>query len=456
MPNYKYKVVFSDGKIGRGTIMATSKAHAIESLKKDNNQPVKIKRLRDSSQRYKKLDYNKIARQAKKQQLEAIRKNNSEKRKKKTNDEKKKMALKDLAKIEVHPFQMITTEDIIIFVNNLYILKKARFNNVQALQAIYDGTENTKFKDIIEDILIGVQAGERMYKVMEAYPKVFKPMFINFIRVGEETGTLDDALLYARDYIENSTKLQKKIRNTVIPKVLQFFAIMIMMFVAVIYGVPILEDVYEMFNSSTQVPEATMATLHAARWLMDNWWWIVIAIGAVIAGFLVYRATPRGRYAIDKFMVTNKLFGPLMLNLTVSKFFRAMLLNLKNGMRIQESLEISKNVTSNYYFLSAVEAGKVNALSGESWIEPFIQNKLFNPMTAEMITIGMQTDLAEMMEKVNEYIEMRIEESLQLFIKLLPNVTYSFVGVALIAFVIVVVVPLVNVYMGSFIEMPAR
>ena len=89
-----------------------------------------------------------------------------------------------------------------------------------------------------------------MYKVMEAYPKVFKPMFINFIRVGEETGTLDDALLYARDYIENSTKLQKKIRNTVIPKVLQFFAIMIMMFVAVIYGVPILEDVYEMFNSS--------------------------------------------------------------------------------------------------------------------------------------------------------------------------------------------------------------
>ena len=212
MPNYKYKVVFSDGKIGRGTIMATSKAHAIESLKKDNNQPVKIKRLRDSSQRYKKLDYNKIARQAKKQQLEAIRKNNSEKRKKKTNDEKKKMALKDLAKIEVHPFQMITTEDIIIFVNNLYILKKARFNNVQALQAIYDGTENTRFKDIIEDILIGVQAGERMYKVMEAYPKVFKPMFINFIRVGEETGTLDDALLYARDYIENSTKLQKKIR----------------------------------------------------------------------------------------------------------------------------------------------------------------------------------------------------------------------------------------------------
>ena len=77
-------------------------------------------------------------------------------------------------------------------------------------------------------------------------------------------------------------------------------------------------------------------------------------------------------------------------------------------------------------------------------------------MTAEMITIGMQTDLAEMMEKVNEYIEMRIEESLQLCIKLLPNVTYSFVGVALIAFVIVVVVPLVNVYMGSFIEMPAR
>ena len=144
--------------------------------------------------------------------------------------------------------------------------------------------------------------------------------------------------------------------------------------------------------------------------------------------------------------------GRLINNVTINKFFQAMLLNIKNGMRIQESLEISKNVTSNYYFLSAIEAGKINSLAGESWIEPFNEKNLFNPMVSEMVEIGMKTDLSEMMEKLNEYIKMEIDESLALFVKWLPEVTYVFVGIALIALVITVVVPLTNVYMGSFIN----
>lgn len=146
--------------------------------------------------------------------------------------------------------------------------------------------------------------------------------------------------------------------------------------------------------------------------------------------------------------------GRLNTNITVSKFFQAMLLNLKNGMRIQESLDVSKNITTNYYFLSAIEAGKINSQSGESWILPFEEKEIFKPMVSQMIEIGMRTDLAEMMEKVNEYINMEIDESLARFTKWLPEVTYIFVGIALIAFTITVLVPLTLVYMGGFIDMP--
>ena len=66
----------------------------------------------------------------------------------------------------------------------------------------------------------------------------------------------------------------------------------------------------------------------------------------------------------------------------------------------------------------------------------------------------MKTDLADMMEKVNEYIEMEIDESVARFVKVLPDVTYLFVGIALIIFVVAIVVPVINVYMGGFIDMP--
>ena len=50
-----------------------------------------------------------------------------------------------------------------------------------------------------------------------------------------------------------------------------------------------------------------------------------------------------------------------------------------------------------------------------------------------------------------EYIRQEIDESIQKTIKVLPDVTYAFVGVVLIFFVIVVMVPLMDVYMGGFL-----
>ena len=40
-------------------------------------------------------------------------------------------------------------------------------------------------------------------------------------------------------------------------------------------------------------------------------------------------------------------------------------------MRIQEAIEVSKNVVKNYVMLSIIETSINNILIGTSWIEPF-------------------------------------------------------------------------------------
>ena len=333
-------------------------------------------------------------------------------------------------------------------------MKKAKFNNVQALQSLYEGESNIALKDVIEDILIGVQEGEKIHTMMEFYPKIFPPLFINFIRVGEESGNLDSALLYARDYLEESHNVRKAVKRAVIPRVLQFIGIMGAMYFALIIGVPLLEDVYNMFGSTEEVPAATMGALRVCQWIADNGFLLLGIIAAIALVVYLYIHSPMGKYRWDELVIKMPVVGRLVNNITVNEFFQAMLLNLRNGMRIQESLEISKNVTSNYYFLSAIETGKANAQSGGSWIEPFEEKGLFRPMVREMITIGMKTDLAEMMSKVNDYIKIEIDESLDRLTRWLPDITYLFVGTALIAFCITVMVPLTSVYMGGFIQLP--
>ena len=71
-------------------------------------------------------------------------------------------------------------------------------------------------------------------------------------------------------------------------------------------------------------------------------------------------------------------------------------------------------------------------------------------MTTEMIKIGMQTNLPEMMKKLLNLMELDINEQLEKLMKVLPELTYLIVGSILIFFVLVVLVPVMQVYMGTF------
>ena len=97
------------------------------------------------------------------------------------------------------------------------------------------------------------------------------------------------------------------------------------------------------------------------------------------------------------------LFGKLIFSLDFLRFARAMLLNLRNGIRVQDALEVSKNISKNYVMRSIIESSINNILIGQSWIEPFEKSNLASPMIIEMLNIGMQTDLQEMLEKLQQF-----------------------------------------------------
>ena len=120
-------------------------------------------------------------------------------------------------------------------------------------------------------------------------------------------------------------------------------------------------------------------------------------------------------------------------------------------MRIKESIEVSKNDVKNYVMLSIIETSLNNILMGSSWLEPFEKSGLAKPMITEMLKIGMQTDLPEMMEKLVEYMEIDIDNIMNKIMKALPQLVYLIVGAVLIFFVLVVLVPCVQVYMGNFL-----
>lgn len=368
-----------------------------------------------------------------------------------SNDNRRRLSVKDKINTYLGTQEKVTERDISIFTQNFYLLKKANFNNVHALSTIIDSTENLTLVGILEDILAGVEAGDYMYKTMEYYSNIFPYIYINMIRVGELSGSLENALLQAVEYLDDTAKINRKLKTILIPNIVQFVLLTVMLFVGTLFAIPQIQSVFDEVGTKSTLPKITLWFQGVVNGMIAHWQIPTIIIAAIVTIIVAYIQTPKGKYKFHYFKYTMPIFGKLIFSLDFSRLMKAMLLNLRNGMRIQEALDVSKNVVNNYVMLSIIENSLKNILIGESWITPFERSGLASSMITEMLKIGMQTDLTEMMEKLVEYMQIDINITLEKIMKTLPQVMYAIVGVVLIFFVIVVVVPMIEVYMGNFL-----
>ncbi len=449
MPAFQYKAIDNrTGQMIKNTVNGVTKQELYKMLKNNGLTPIDIQQALEvtaNKQPVKKhRSSEEILRDLSPDQVRLIYNSNSSAKKTKSMTAQSK-------KISKNRGHKITTRDIIIFTQNFLLLKKADFNNIHALETVISSTENAKFKSILEDILAGVESGENMYTTMEYYSDIFPYIYINMIKVGELSGSLTNSLEQAVKYLDDTESLNKKLRIILIPNIIQFVLLLVMLVVGTLVAIPAIQGIFDELGTEETLPAVTLWFADFINKAIKYWYLPVLIIVAAVAGVLFYINTPKGKYNFHYFKYKMPIFGQLIFALDFSRLMKAMLLNLKNGMRIQESLEVSKNVVKNYVMLSMIETSINNILTGTSWIEPFEKSGLAKPMITEMLKIGMQTDLTEMMEKLVEYMEIDIDNIMRKIMQVLPQVVYAIVGVVLIFFVLVVLVPCIQVYMGNFL-----
>ena len=461
MPVYEYKAVTKTGKVIEDKMNIEGSEQVVkDKLAEMGLKPIVVKKkafdLEDTIDKIKPKQKNKKAAIA--IEDEAITEQQSVTQKRAKVEPPKKKVVKnqkidDLMnmQIDLSFLDRATMDDVIAFTQMFLLLKKANFTNMRAMTTMFNNTENGAMKRIIEDIINGLESGSYIYSTMEYYHKVFPTIYVGIIKVGEMSGSLVNSLEQALKYLEDTKRIKKSVRKALLGPLLQSAGLLIGGIVAIIIGVPVLENMYASYGLTDQIPEATMAAADAIEWCMAHWYIIVAIIGALVGLFMGWIKTTGGRYTWDKFKITMPIFGQLILKLQLQKFFVAVQINLKNNARLQEAIASSKNVVSNTVVLAAVEAAEANLLVGESWIEPFEVMPKFPKMILEMLRIGMETDMNEMIDSMLSFIEEDIQITIEKITKVLPNVSMTFMGIILVGFVIIVLKPIMEVYMGGFL-----
>lgn len=443
MPVYKYRAATKQGDVVENRVEVANKFILLKKLKQSELLPISITSINVKSN--KKINKQKRNLETSNSVLKQVRAEQI----RKNMDGKEDSFLKK-ANAFLNKGKKITKKDIKVFTQNFFLLKKANFNNIHALSTVLETIENPTLKAIVEDILLGVEAGENIYTTMEYYSSVFPPIYVNMIKVGEMSGALTNALEQAVNYLEETEAMNRKLKSILVPNIIQFVGLFVLLIVGTIVAMPMLQGVLDQFGSKDQLPKMTIQFSKFLDFVISIWYVPVGIIVAVAAVIIWYVHTPKGKYKFHLFKYKMPVFGKLIYAIDFSRLCQSILLNLKNGMRIQDALETGKNVSNNLVMLSIIESAINNTVTGQSWIEPFEESGLSTPMITEMLKIGMQTDLTEMMEKLVAYMQIDIDEIMQRIIKILPQIVYLIVGVMLIFVVIVVLVPMINMYMGGW------
>ncbi len=435
MPSYKYTASDKNGQIYQNVIEANSRVECIQILKRNGLLPIEINIEKKRKVNTSFLKPNEIVATTDEAAIQRVPLG------------KREVNLDKLNQL----LQPVRHRDVIIFLQSFLLLKKANFNNIDAINTIRKSTENKGLQEILGEIQTGLEQGYFMHEMLYEYPKEFPYIVANMIKVGELSGSLIESVDQAIEYIEKEHDTRTKVRKAVIPNLLMFIGVSIMLVAGTLIAVPQIQEVFEQVGGQKELPALTIAFSNFLDWTAETWYIPTVIIAGLILGFFGYIRTPKGRFQWDGFKYRVPVFGKLIYSLDFSKLVRSILLNLRSGLRIQDSLEVSRNIVKNEVMISMIEQSLNNIYNGESWIEPFENSGFGTPMATDMLQIGMETDLTEMMEKLLEIMDQDVELKIERVMKVLPQLSYSLVGAVLIFLVLVVLVPAIEMYMGDFL-----
>ncbi len=447
MAVYSYRATMKSGQIVNNKIEGTSIQEVKEKLKANGLTPITVRQAKGGfmakfmpRQRQKKNQVSSAAvtKLAKEKLLEQQRK-------------KQQQGLNRDISLDLSFLTRITVKDIISFTQSLFLLKRANFTNTRALTTLLENTENPKMKSIIEDLLNGVEAGEYIYATLEYYTDVFPQIYVSIIKIGEVSGNLTNALEQALIYIQESTATKKAVKRALSGPLMQAGGMLLLTIIGVLVGVPVLENLYDSMGVKDKIPPATVAVANFTRACAERWYLVVAFIIGGIFLFNLWKSTVNGRYRWDMFKLKMPIFGGLITRLALQKFFKAMQLNIATNAKLQDALEVSKGVVNNYVILSIIESAQDSLIQGDNWVEPFERLPNMPPMALEMLRIGMETDIGEMVDKIVEFLNDDIEITIEKIVKILPNVSMAIMGVVMVFFIIIVLKPVMELYTGSFL-----
>jgi type IV pilus assembly protein PilC len=345
-------------------------------------------------------------------------------------------------------FEKVSTKEVVVLSRQISTLFGAQVSALRSFTMLTANTENRLLARKLTEISDDLQAGVSISGALAKHPDIFSNFYINMVKVGEETGKLNETFDHLANYLNRQYALTSKTRNALIYPlfvVVTFFVVMGLMFVIVI---PKLSAI--ILESGQEPPIYTKIVIGLSTFFVHYGFLVIIFL--ILLGIWAWRLsrTEKGNTYLDKMRLSIPAVGNLYKKLYLSRIADNMDTMLTSGIPIIRAIDITSDVVGSLVYKNILKDVADGVKSGLAFSATFEKHSEQVPsIMVQMIKVGEETgSLCKILNTLSEFYKREVDDAVDTLVGLIEPIMIVVLGLGVGVLLVSVLMPIYNLAGG--------
>jgi type IV pilus assembly protein PilC len=320
----------------------------------------------------------------------------------------------------------IRSIDVELSLQQLAIMLRSGLTLLTALKTVTAHARRHAMRKVWEKVTRTIQEGSSLTEAMGQH-RCFSRLVVQLVRVGEQTGTLEQVLTQAADALERRRLLFTNLLSALAYPAIVFVAAIAVAGFMIVYLIPKLQVFLTAIGR--KLPPMTQALLDISNAVQEYLPAVSIGIVALIIGLSALYLWPPGRLAIDRVLLRLPVIGSLLRLAVTAQFAHALGVLLASGITLIEGLRTVTDLLRNRYAASHVGEARNSVLRGGGLAPALSGTGAFMPMLAPMVAVGESAGtLGDVLMEVARFHENQLQSGIRRLSVIIEPVIIVVVG----------------------------
>ena len=273
------------------------------------------------------------------------------------------------------------------FISNISMMLRSGMTLTTAMREAASGINIPGFEHDINDMIVRIQGGATFSDTASKYSTIFPQNVIHLIRIGEETGKLDEMLTDASEHLMRIESIISDTKQALLYPAFVFVTMGVGIFFWFYYVVPKIIGLFQ--DMDVTIPTITVCLLAISTFLQNNVVSLMVGIIAtMIIAFAAYRGNRQVRWVVDAIFLKLPVSGTIISASNLAFITEYFSLMLNAGIDIVQTMHILKDSTRNEIYREKLEEVIGGLERSESISDSFKDAVVFPSFVVRMINVG--------------------------------------------------------------------